>query len=230
MNNISDPSTGIICAYCGAGAPETADHIPPKNLFSKPFPENLLTVPCCKRCQKGWSKDDEYFRIALLSSSNLADVPAVQPVIDTIFRSFRRPQARGLARLVETSLVEIEQRTEEGIIAGTVPAFKVQGHRLERVGGRIIRALFFEEFNQPLPATHVAKASIQQFGLDYLWPSIKEVQFAELRSFAADSFHYTYATVQEDPFSSVWLLDFFGRLPMVGFTLSATRNRIRHGG
>jgi len=174
--------------------------------------------------------DDEYFRIALLSSSNLADVPAVQSVIDTIFRSLRRPQARGLASLVETSLVDIEQRTEEGIVAGTVPAFKVQGPRLERFGGRIVRALFFKEFNQPLPATHVAKASIQQFGLDNLWPLIKEVQFAEPLSFAADSFHYTYATVPDDPFSSIWLINFFDRLPMVGFTLSATRNRILHGG
>lgn len=230
MNNIFEPSSEIICAYCGADTPETADHIPPKNLFPRPFPEDLLTVPCCERCRIGWSKDDEYFRIALLSSSNLADVPAVQSVIDTIFRSLRRPQARGLASLVETSLVEIEQRTEEGIVAGTVPAFKVQGPRLERVGGRIVRALFFKEFNQPLPATHVAKASIQQFGLDNLWPLIKEVQFAEPRSFAADSFHYTYATVPDDPFSSIWLINFFDRLPMVGFTLSATRNRILHGG
>ena len=170
------------------------------------------------------------FRIALLSSSNLADVPVVQPVIDSVFRSLRRSRARGLARLVETSLVEIEQRTKGGIVTGTVPAFKVQRPRLERVGGRIIRALFFEEFKQPLPTTHVAKASIQQFGLDNLWPSIKEVQFAELRSFAADSFHYTFATVPEDPFSSVWLLDFFDCLPMVGFTLSVIRNRIRHAG
>jgi len=230
MSNSAKPSAGIICAYCGAGAPQTNDHIPPKNLFSKPLPENLLTVPCCESCRRGWSKDDEYFRIALLSSSNLADVPAVQPAINSIFRSLRRPQARGLAKLVESSIVEIEQRTKGGIIAGTAPAFKVQQPRLEQVGGRIIRALFFEEFKQPLPATHVTRASIQQFGLDNLWPTIKEVPFAEPRSFAADSFHYTFATVPDDPFSSIWLLDFFDRLLMVGYTLSAVRDRIRHNG
>lgn len=217
-----------ICAYCGATAPETDDHIPPKNLFSAPRPSDLLTVPCCKDCQRGWSKDDEYFRLAIMSSSNLAEVPALQPVIDTIFRSLVRPKARGLARLVDSSLVEVEQRTKAGIVVGTAPAFQVQPSRLERVGSRFIRALFFEEFKKPLPPSHMARASIQQFSLDRLWPTIKEVQFAELRSFAADSFHYTYATVPEDPFSSVWLLDFFGRLPMVGFTLSAARNRIRH--
>ena len=229
MNNSAKPSTGIICAYCGTSAPETNDHIPPKNLFPKPLPEDLLTVPCCERCRRGWSTDDEYFRLALLSSSNLADVPTVQPVIDSIFRSLRRPQARGLARLVETSLVEIEQRTKGGIVAGTVPAFKVQRPRLERVGARIIRGLYFEEFKQPLPTTHIAKASIQQFGLDHL-SSIQGVKFAEVRSRAANSFHYTFATVPEDPLSSVWLLDFFDRLPMVGFTLSVIRNRIRHAG
>lgn len=229
MSNSAKHSKGSACAYCG-GAPETSDHIPPKNLFSRPLPADLLTVPCCERCRKGWSKDDEYFRIALLSSSNLADVPAVQPVIESILRSLRRPQARGLARLVESSLVRIEQRTKSGIIAGTDPAFRVQGPRLERVGARIIRALFFEEFRQPLPTTHVARAAIQQHGLDYLLPSIQGVKFAELRSCAAGSFHYTFATVSEDPLSSIWLLDFFDRLPMVGFTLPVMRNRILHAG
>lgn len=227
MNLVANSRVGneIICAYCGADAPQTNDHIPPKNLFPKPLPENLLTVPCCEDCRSGWSKDDEYFRIALLSSFNLSEVPALQPVIDSIFRSLGRPQARGLGKLVESSIVEKEQCTKEGIVVGVSPAFKLEMPRIERVGGRIIRALFFKEFKQPLPTTHVASASIQQFGMDNLWQTIKEVQFAEPRSFAADSFCYTFATTTEDPLSSIWLLDFFDRLKMVGFTHSASHNR-----
>jgi len=39
-----------ICVYCGKKLPLTKDHIPPKNLYSKPRPSNLITVPCCEKC------------------------------------------------------------------------------------------------------------------------------------------------------------------------------------
>jgi len=53
------------CAYCSETADLTRDHIPPKSLFRKPLPDDLITVPCCLTCNNGRSKDDEYFRLAL---------------------------------------------------------------------------------------------------------------------------------------------------------------------
>lgn len=51
------------CYICGATDDLTRDHVPPKNLFPDPKPSNLITVPCCRRCNVGFSKDDELFRI-----------------------------------------------------------------------------------------------------------------------------------------------------------------------
>lgn len=52
------------CFLCGATGNLTREHIPPKNLFPKPRPSNLHTVPCCEPCNNGGSKEDEYFRVA----------------------------------------------------------------------------------------------------------------------------------------------------------------------
>jgi hypothetical protein len=59
-----------VCIYCGKAA-STRDHVPPKSFLEKPYPDNLKTVPSCKDCNNGFSKDEEYFLI-LMSKISLA--------------------------------------------------------------------------------------------------------------------------------------------------------------
>lgn len=47
------------CAYCGSFA-ETEDHVPSKCFLDKPYPPDMPVVPCCKRCNHDFSKDEEY--------------------------------------------------------------------------------------------------------------------------------------------------------------------------
>lgn len=52
------------CAYCGE-FPDTKDHVPPKVLLDKPFPNDLPTVDCCLKCNNKFSADEEYFACIL---------------------------------------------------------------------------------------------------------------------------------------------------------------------
>ena len=52
-----------ICYLCRKRSGVTSDHVPPKNLFPRPRPSNLITVPCCRECNNRFSKHDEYFRL-----------------------------------------------------------------------------------------------------------------------------------------------------------------------
>ncbi len=47
------------CVNCG-GAPETKDHIPSKVFLDKPYPNNLPVVECCRKCNQGFSLDEQY--------------------------------------------------------------------------------------------------------------------------------------------------------------------------
>src|SRR3977135_329746 len=51
------------CAYCG-GIANTRDHVPPKAILRKPFPE-LITVPACRDCNEKWGAVDARFRNVL---------------------------------------------------------------------------------------------------------------------------------------------------------------------
>jgi hypothetical protein len=82
----------------GAGMrlPLRDDHVPPKNLFGKPRPSTLVTVPSCLECNRGASGDDEYFRtmVALRQDVNDTDARFARAAV---IRSLARPQARGLS-------------------------------------------------------------------------------------------------------------------------------------
>jgi HNH endonuclease len=67
-----------VCAYCGkASTTLEPDHVPPKTLFAAPRPNNLITVPSCRRCHKATSKNDEYFRLVLSTRDDVFDHPDV---------------------------------------------------------------------------------------------------------------------------------------------------------
>jgi len=57
---------GMGCAYCGA-EPDSVDHVPSRILLDNPLPENLPTVPACIKCNRGFSRDEEYFACFLES-------------------------------------------------------------------------------------------------------------------------------------------------------------------
>lgn len=58
------------CYICGSFNNLTKDHVPPRNLFLEPLPNNLITVDCCLDCHKGFTLDDEAFRIFASSVIN----------------------------------------------------------------------------------------------------------------------------------------------------------------
>jgi len=52
-----------LCIYCNHAVADTVDHIPPKLLLAKPYPDNLLIVPSCFKCNSSFQKHDEYTRV-----------------------------------------------------------------------------------------------------------------------------------------------------------------------
>lgn len=81
-----------LCVYCGSPA-TTRDHVPPRLLLERPFPANLRTVPSCLDCNRGPSKDEEYF-LALIAQVSLSPYIAakLQPG-GSIDRAFNRSPA-----------------------------------------------------------------------------------------------------------------------------------------
>lgn len=48
-----------MCSYCG-GYATTEDHVPSKCFLDHPHPDNPPVVPCCEKCNREFSVDEEY--------------------------------------------------------------------------------------------------------------------------------------------------------------------------
>jgi len=94
-----------ICIFCGDKA-DTKDHIPSKNLLEKPYPNNLFTVPSCKRCNNSFSSDEEYFLNVLSEISANQTLLSKKAENGSIFRA--RENSPGLKALIQNSFVGCE--------------------------------------------------------------------------------------------------------------------------
>lgn len=208
------------CAYCDVPNAKTRDHIPPRNLFPKPWPSDFITVPCCESCRAGWSDDDEYFRLAVVSTENVSAHAAVDSVIETVSRSFEKENKQGFARLVYDSLIEVAGKGSQGEDLA-VPIMKIDRSRLNRVTNRIIRGLFHHENHYPVPADYIIETAFSQSGFPQFFKRIEPMldQFSLPRSIGNGVFAYSFASIEEDRNSTIWLLNFYEALPFIGFTV-----------
>ncbi len=99
LNGYSDErrrETVIACREGHKGGEHNKDHIPTKALLSSPYPENLLVVRTCKKCNSGFSRDEEYlsaFLASVICGSTNVD-PVRFPVADRILAHSPRLRER----------------------------------------------------------------------------------------------------------------------------------------
>jgi hypothetical protein len=135
MSRNKPPKTGE-CIYCGRVRPITEDHVPPRNLFAKPRPGNLVKVPSCYQCHsenKQAALDDEYFRLTLTLREDTATHPEVKQILPTVLRSLARPDKVGFTKSLLKSIKKVNVRSRSGLYLGRKGAFDVNLARLDNV-------------------------------------------------------------------------------------------------
>ncbi len=209
------------CIYCLRGENMTVDHIPPKALFPEPRPSNMLTVPCCKKCNESFSKDDEYFRTTLVSHASIWSDPNVQAVNEKLLRSMSRPEAAAMASAIRKSLHVVDITSHGGIYLGRSPAMMVNADRINRVTDRIARGLFYITHDYPVPIRYEVTCVFKDAAF-----SIPEEFIAPWRGFwkqpvtiGENVFSYSYALCVDDPNGMLFIYWFYGNLWFYGYIL-----------
>ncbi|MGB3366128.1 MAG: HNH endonuclease [Acidaminobacteraceae bacterium] len=93
------------CVYCGSKDNLTKEHIPPKSIFSKPRPSNLITVPACKSCNNGLSEMDEYFRFFLTIEYMSGSTTYANENSDKVMRGLNRPEKSTFVKQLSNIMV-----------------------------------------------------------------------------------------------------------------------------
>ncbi len=137
-----------LCIYCNFAVADTVDHIPPKLLLAKPYPDNLLTVPSCLKCNSSFQNHDEYTRVIASIDIRNAKHQAVKVNMPAILRSLQKPEAQGFSKYLAGQSTPTTVLGIDGRPLGQV--MEVDQRRLNATGERIVRGLYFVETNLPV--------------------------------------------------------------------------------
>lgn len=223
MNKLQPPRDASRCAYCGEPA-TTRDHVPPRGLFPKPAPSDLITVPSCQSCNNPASLDDELFRLALVFREELEDHPEAAEVARTAMRGLHRPERPGLRRAIISSLREFERLTPKGLYVGHGTAYSVPHSRLIAVSDRITRGLFYHHFGRPVPEEYSVTSRLSSTldpddeGLALILDLIESTN-PTMMSVGSNLFQYRFGCVPEDPSATFWVLIYFGKVSFLSITM-----------
>lgn len=188
------------CAFCGKRDELTRDHVPPKSIFAKPRPSDLITVPCCRACNRQWSTDDEYFQLAMKIGINGKRFPAENASSLRTIQHLLRPQSQGYAR----HLI--------GSVGPNRGEMTFQRRRLGTTLHRIVRGLFYYQTSTRLPEEVpfrfwlIEELLAQGSGIEeYLRQLV-----AERRAIANGAFRYALTRPTPGvPFATIALLEFY---------------------
>lgn len=228
-----NPSQAEQCAYCDSMGAVTRDHIPPKLIFSKPRPNNLITVPACPRCHSvTTSKDDEYFRLALQVRDGVADHPDVVKTRSTLLRSLVHPEKVGMARGLLAKIIAAEFVTPTGIFIKHGLALETDMRRIRLVVQRTIRGLFYHHQQHRLPDGYDTLVCDEENFRS--WPAketnvieswLKVILARELFTIGNGVFSYGFGSDPNYPNNSCWILIFYERARFIGLTLPSDNSK-----
>lgn len=202
-----------VCAYCGADNWTTSDHIPPAACFPSPRPSTLITVPCCEKCNHGFSNDDEEF-VAFLSLRVGSRVPVTQKLHETNIRRVKKN--RRLFREIVDRTTRAPVNEGETTV-GRVPTFHWHGSKHDQMIRRIIQGLYFHIMEVPLPPNAPIHGT---WSKPFVEPESIELWRTSPGENIGDDgqFRYRYLYDPENPTISFWMLTFYDHHFAVGRT------------
>jgi len=214
VNDNTTEYSDLRCTFCIEPA-TTKDHIPARNLFKTSPPNNLITVPACLSCNHDASKDDEWFRNYLVSDDRIRNHTESQELLNAFNRSLQRPQNTGLRETINRSLRRFPLITEGGIYYGEGTALESDFKRETRVLTRIIKGLFYHEFQRPHPDENsISVFSCKTMGqgeesLNVVLELIGYIKKENKKKIGNDVFSYGWAVAEDHPDGTFWVLTFF---------------------
>lgn len=193
------------CYLCGSCENLTKDHIPPKNLFPDPKPSNLITVPCCKKCNEEMSTIDESFRVfvsSVINRSKSGDWIWNNKVLGSSFVRSEKLKAQ-----TRNSLIEVTQTIADNKIklpAVTYPISKAKKYLVRLVKG------FTTYFNPEIDYSRT------KYRVNNIIPNQEIVNMLESKFFYIERgdrvFRMWRMFSKEDSNISVWVFVFYDGL------------------
>lgn len=194
------------CPICGDVKELTKDHLPPKKIFIKPRPHNLITIKTCFECNNGASAYDEAFKI-MLSFILGGNDAQTQPLFDSALRSVKHN--RRIARGFKSNMTDAYLTSQAGIIIekGYLVKFDAEITKaFEEVVKRITKGMYYYHYQNFIGKNTVFTIRLHK----KMTPEMLEIiKILVINRIGNGQFSYGYTSAQEGGVKiSLWLYEF----------------------
>lgn len=190
-----------LCSFCGKNKATTKDHLPPKAIFNKPLPSDLITVPSCFECNNNASKHDESFKTYL--SLHVAKMGGEAERLFKERGLSTTKHNNRLRRDILKNMSPVFITTKAGIIVDKAMSVLWDSDAHDATIERIVRGLFFYHYKKII----ADRATIQTYWFDG-FPYHLPLPYYEV-SIADGNFKYHYDKVDDGEFDSIWIFNFY---------------------
>lgn len=197
-----------LCVYCGAVPATTRDHIVPKCLFPEPLPE-LITAPACLKCNQDKARDEPYLRDVLAVDLRTSEQPAARTIFDGKMARARSRNRSEIARAARQARME-PLHTRGGIYLGHYATIPLDGERISRVIGMMMRGLYWRLRGELFPRGYTIEvARVEPLEVRAVEEAISGTHFNGPYRLGDGIFECVMQFAAEDTGETLWLLRFY---------------------
>lgn len=205
-----------ICVLCQLREATTRDHVPPKCLFPRPRPDNLITVPACAQCNNGASDHDDLFKVFLSMQVSENSEIGLRLFHEKTVRTLERNRA--LLERIRQESVELQIKNEKGELkTRTGVLWDSAAH--DAVISRTIKGLYYHHTGHFLSSHLELKVQYLRGVPEELTPMLDLCSEVTIGN---SQILYKYWFHPEDISNSLWLFEFYGAHWASGYTSKAT--------
>ena len=175
--------------------------MPPKALFPKPRPQDLITVPACEKCNGSAASDDAEFKVAIGLQLDPRISGLNKALVESTHRTLKKSALAG--KMFESSKPAFVEM--DGMYLQS-RSFLWNAKSHDKTTERIIRGLYYKQTGLILADLSV--------GLDVYFfrnedDSIRSIaNRLNKREIGGGAFRYSFSIAAEDPRLSIWFLEF----------------------
>lgn len=202
-----------ICYLCGKNVAESADHVPPKNLFPKMSQIKGYKLPSCNQCNNLLHLDEEYLRdrFSIAGQNHTAREVFEQGTRKSYQRPYEMLKTVSKLDLIRRDTIPITVKTPSGIFLGNHTGIKMDSKRIIRVSIKIVKGLFYHHFEKRIPDDY----SFDVYFDPPNWlPELLNKQSPLIGRFE-EVFCYKGIVTQQDQSTGIWWLSFYKSLGLI---------------
>jgi len=144
------PNDRSVCVFCGKPLNQSHDdHIPGKQFFPQPRPDDLITVPAHADCNRRYKSDEDYLRAILLATDAGKSAFGNQLWQQKAKRALDKD--KGLNNAFFRSVLNFAVFTPDGLSKGNRLGLVPDWPRVAAFVEKLIRGLYWFEFECILP-------------------------------------------------------------------------------